>query len=84
MAGELHTLTCLVQGINQESTSFQWMGPNGTMISMTSTLNPVVNSSGVLSFFPLFASHGGKYTCEAFGSGTTVVIVNCMFMISIF
>ena len=78
MAGESYNLSCLIQGTNQ-ATTFQWKGPDGNISTMS--MNPMINSSSlrsVLRFFPVTTSHGGEYTCKAYGSGTTSVIVNCM------
>jgi hypothetical protein len=76
VAGELYTLSCLIRGINQ-ITYFQWKGPDGTNISAAS-LNPMVNSSSLM-FSSLLTSHGGNYTCVAYGRETTEsLIVNCM------
>ena len=66
-AGEQYILTCLasVDG-TAVVPSFQWLGPDGTMVTTTDSL--MINgtpSASILQFDPLQSSHEGNYTCQA-------------------
>ena len=65
-AGEQYTLTCSasVDGTT-DTPSFQWLGPDGMMVTTTDSLMITdTPSSSILQFDPLQSSHEGNYTCQ--------------------
>ena len=64
--GEQYTLTCSASvGGTTDTPSFQWLGPDGTMIITTDSLMITDSpSSSILQFNPLQSSHEGNYACQ--------------------
>ena len=64
--GEQYTLTCSASvGGTAVVPSFQWLGPDGTMVTTTDSLMITdTPSSSILQFDPLQSSHEGNYTCQ--------------------
>ena len=57
IVGESYTLMCSVTGVESlnATTNFEWRDSNWNLVS----------SNAVLTFSPLFSSHGGYYYCVA-------------------
>ena len=65
-AGEQYTLTCSasVDGTT-DTLSFQWLGPDGMMLTTTDSLMITdTPSASILQFDPLQSSHEGNYICQ--------------------
>ena len=67
IAGEDHTLTCMVTGGGIMTPTYQWFR-NGSVLSG--------QTSATLSFSPLRQTDSGSYFCEAIRSSTTVRSTN--------
>ena len=65
-AGEQYTLTCSASVDGTTATpSFQWLGPDGMMVTTTDSLMITVTpSSSILQFDPLQSSHEENYICQ--------------------
>ena len=48
-----------------DTPSFQWLGPDGTMVTTTASLMIIgTPSASILQFDPLQSSHEGNYICQ--------------------
>ena len=69
-AREKYNLTCSVAASldgtkGTPGPSFQWLGPDDTMVTTTDSLMITATpSSSILQFDPLQSSHEGNYTCQ--------------------
>ena len=68
-AGDSLTLSCAVAENVVMTPFLQWLGPDGSVVSITGNPFVVTSNRGRVStvrFLPLHTSHGGSYSCRAF------------------